>query len=116
MTYVPQWITEPYTTKKDLISKITGPASISAFSECLKHQYKGSAFSGVLYCVFKNPTIISVFILKTDPKARGWRWKRQDEVDHPLFHSCPKSFFELAPIACQAWRAECLAKKELVGA
>ena len=95
---------EPYTSKKALIEKITSPGSISAFSSCLKHQWKGTAFGGVLWCLFENPNIISAFHVKSDPKSNGWSWERFDEKDHPLFVSCPKSWLKLVPPTCPAWR------------
>jgi hypothetical protein len=33
-----------------------------------------------------------------------WGYKPMDESVHPFYYSCPKSWFDSVPVACQEWR------------
>ena len=76
-------------------------------STCLRHCYRGNAFSGVLWTVRETVTYnkandevvetrrwIACDILRYDNKNKCWGYKDLDESVGPNYYSCPLSYLE----------------------
>lgn len=86
--------------------------------ECIRHCYRGNAYSGVLWTVqtvteVETNTIVSQFIgcyLLRYNKGHGvgyeWGYKDMCESMHPFYYSCPLGYLELVPEECPEWRAQ----------
>lgn len=82
---------------------------------CLRHCYRGGAFSGVLWTVYERtftrhgqqvePTErwIGCDILKYQ-RDFGWGYKDMEESMGPYQYSCPLGYLAMVPVACQQWR------------
>jgi hypothetical protein len=83
---------------------------------CLRHCYRGCAFSGVLWTVFERtftkdgtevrPTEkwIGCDLLRWQ-RDYGWGYKDMEEAMGPYQFSCPLGYLALVPVACEDWRA-----------
>jgi len=36
----------------------------------------------------------------------GWAYKDMDEMVHPYYYDCPLEYLDMAPVACEEWRAK----------
>jgi len=82
---------------------------------CMKHCYRGGAFSGVLWTVWERTfekdgdavrpaeRFIGCDLLKYQT-GYGWGYKDQEESMHPYQYSCPLAYLTVVPVACEAWR------------
>ena len=83
---------------------------------CLKHCYRGNAFTGVLWTVWehklfdkktdkliKDDKWIGCDLLRYD-KGDGWGYKDMEESSGPFYYSCPLSYLEMAPVVNKEWR------------
>jgi len=130
------WTTTIGSTKKSIIAELTETwnckdrrlehnqkslqetSYITYFNaECIKHCYRGNAYSGVLWAVWewkmydihtdehlKTERWIGCYLLKYYKRDSGWGYKDMDESMNPYYYSCPLGYLELAPVANEEWR------------
>ena len=100
--------------------KIPAEANYEDFqfqANCLKSCYRGGHRSGVLWIVWENILVhkesgevfaenryIGCYLLHYHTHQRGY--KDMDEESHPYYYSCPLSYLEMVPVACEEWRAQ----------
>ncbi len=94
-------------SRADIIAYVTKDTERT---KCLAKATRGN----VLWAVFEQAGVeperyIACFLLSS-LKGFGWGYKAIDESMHPYYYSCPVSFLEMAPVACQAWRDTVLAE------
>jgi hypothetical protein len=82
---------------------------------CLRHCYRGGAFSGVLWTVWERSfekdgqqvqpaeRWIGCDLLRFE-NGYGWGYKDMAEPMHPFFYSCPMGYLAMVPVACSEWR------------
>lgn len=88
--------------RSDVIKELTQ----SEISVCVKHCYRGNAFSGVLWAVWNNgrENLITCDILMFQ-QGGSWYHKPLDESMYPHRYSCPLSYLKMTPnVACVEWR------------
>ena len=110
--------TECWSTKKNSVAE-GKPTYI--VSTCLKHCYRGNAFSGVLWGVWeqrlhdtqtdaelKTELFISCDLLRCSrgEDGREWGYKDMEESMGPCYYSCPLGYLEMAPVANENWRED----------
>jgi hypothetical protein len=115
------WLFTLGQTKKDLVASRTkawdhnSPDGTVITNACLRHCYRGNAFSGVLWTVWERSFTkagqpiqsperwVACDLLKYQ-NDYGWGYKDMDESMHPYTYSCPLGYLELVPVACEEWR------------
>jgi hypothetical protein len=82
-------------------------------SVCLRHCYRGGAFSGVLWTVWERTSTKDQQIevhrwigcdLLLYQNTYGWGYKDMAEEMHPFYYSCPLGYLAMVPVACAEWR------------
>lgn len=117
------WLFTAGSTRKTLIAErisnwtTEGAEGMTVTSTCLAHCYRGGAFSGVLWAVWKRTFIkdeqpvkpverwITCDLLRHQ-RDYGWGYKDMDESMHPYFYSCPFKYLEMVPIDQYGGNAE----------
>jgi len=96
-------------SRSDLIkSRTKGESSPDGSKEwrCLAHSARGN----VLWTVWEIADIssnVSRRFIGCDLLARSggtWGYKDMSEEMHPYYYSCPLSYLDMVPVACEAWR------------
>ena len=115
------WLFTLGQTKKDLVARRTKawdhatPDGAVITSVCLRHCYRGNAFTGVLWTVWERTFTKDEQPVKPHErwigcdllryrKGDGWGYKDMEESMHPYYYSCPLGYLELVPVACEKWR------------
>lgn len=88
-------------SRRDIIEYVTKG---DEKTKCLARAARGN----VLWAVFEQESVepkrfIVCFLLQRS--KIGWGYKDMDESMHPYQYSCPESFLEMTPVACEPWRA-----------
>lgn len=117
------WLFTAGSTRRNLIAErarawtTEGAEGMTVTSTCLAHCYRGGAFSGVLWAVWKRTFTkddqpvrpverwITCDLLRYQ-KDYGWGYKDMDESMHPYFYSCPLKYLEMVPIDQYGGNAE----------
>lgn len=120
------WLFRQDITRKELIADITKSwerqsSETLVRTECLAHCFRGGAFSGVVWAVWKRRFLkdgeeaesqqrwITCDLLEYRRDA-GWGNKSMDEAMHPFYYSCPKKYLDMVPIDIYGgnteWRTE----------
>ncbi len=81
---------------------------------CLRHCYRGCAFSGVLWTVFERTFTKDGAEVRPAEKWIGcdllrwhkdsWGYKDMSESMGPYQVSCPLGYLAMVPVACESWR------------
>ena len=75
---------------------------------CIKHCVRGN----VLWTVWEHSDgerEIGCDLMRKD-KGFGWGSKAMCERNHPFDYSCPVSYLDMVPVACQEWRDKVYAR------
>ena len=75
-------------------------------TKCIRHCYRGNAFTGVLWQVWECDIIPKTFITVDILEYRNGQWynKPVDESMGPYYYSCPLAYLDLASVENPAWR------------
>lgn len=75
-------------------------------TKCIRHCYRGNAFTGVLWQVWECDIIPKTFITVDILEYRNGQWynKPIDESMGPYYYSCPLAYLDLASVENPAWR------------
>jgi hypothetical protein len=98
------WLFTSGQTRKELIARRTASQSDR---KCLKHSCVGN----VLWTVWQVTPVdgrepyryIGCDLMQLE-NGYGWGYKDMDESCHPYYYTCPLSYLDMVPVACQGWR------------
>lgn len=115
------WLFTPGQTRKELVARRTTgwnhstPEGVTLKSTCLKHCYRGGAFSGVLWTIWERTfekdgaavqpaqRWIGCDLLRFY-REEGWGYKDMAEEMGPYVYSCPLGYLTIVPVADADWR------------
>ena len=106
------WYHTQGASKKDIVNDIINESFFrneekGVTSKCLRHCVKGNVLwllNEYSYDDGKVDKWIGCYLLRSD-KGYGWGYKPMNESFGPYYYSCPLSYLEEAPVACEEWRA-----------
>jgi hypothetical protein len=90
------WYSTRGATKEDVVQELLQDTSP------IDHELCGSVLWAVVE--FADRRVIGCFLLGAC--SDGWGYKPMDEGMHPYYYDCPLRLLELAPVACEEWRAK----------
>lgn len=100
-------------TKANYIAELLEPRTNSltgAVMRPIRHCWRGGRFRGVLWSIWECTALephrarwIQCDILQC--VGGCWGHKPIEEAMHPFYFSCPLGYLDLAPVACEEWRA-----------
>jgi hypothetical protein len=94
-------------TKQDVVRELTADwtTNSGARSRCLRHCLKGHVLWGVREVTLPDggtKRFISCDLLGRS--GCDWGCKSMSEDVHPYYYTCPLSYLEMVPVACEEWR------------
>jgi hypothetical protein len=101
------WTHTEGATRADVINYLTRDGIFGEGAKCLKKATRGNVLWAVIE-VKPDDRFILCALLSCE-KGFGWGYKDMTESMHPYYYSCPVSFLEMVPVACQPWRDGVLA-------
>ena len=104
------WLTTRGFTKQDVINDRIAPWENGTYAgNTLRHSARGNVLWTVRTLTTKATGEIILYIgcdLLRSERNYGWGYKDMDESEHPYYYSCPLSYLDMVPVACEAWRAK----------
>lgn len=111
------WLFTQNASRKDIIDKLVKfEENDAGVWKTLRHCARGNVLWTVLEWTDKNSgdtrTVIGCHLLqKSVEKFRSgrvvsWGYKSMDESMHPCYYTCPLSYLDAVPVACEEWREQ----------
>lgn len=105
------WLFTQNQSRRELIRKLTTPEHNERRTwRTVVHCLRGNRLWAVVEVVdnqeIRPESYIALYLLQYHRGCRGWGYKEMEESMHPYYYDCPPGYLEMAPVACEAWRAE----------
>lgn len=106
------WLFTEGQTKKEVIERVTRTWTTTEDGDTITYMATDKAIRGnCLWVVFQRESgtgttaFIALFLLRKE-RLYGWGYKDMQESMHPYYYTCPLSFLDKAPVACEPWREQ----------
>ena len=105
------WLFTHGASRADVIHEITATQRVRGRTwRTIEHTLVRDADVDVLWAVHESvidgdAALVFIGCHLLDQRDGAWGYKSMDESMGPCFYSCPLSMLDLAPVACESWRA-----------
>lgn len=102
-----------WSNRKDLINYLVRGDGVKTLTHCCKGNVLWAVQDYTSQTTGETHRFIACYLMQGRKDSRdGWGYKDMAESMHPYYYSCPRSYLDMAPVTCQAWRDEVIKHSE----